>query len=165
MVFLFDAKSKEALVEDVRKRVEELTATRVAPKGVTVRDLLPSDCGLSTNEEWTFTSGSSAGSFDMVDTTVPDNKYFAIYGVANQGTTEIINAINVKVGGSDKRRWCIQPMYALQDKILIFPHDEVIIIQENSDFTISGYADTASTTQELILLGVVGEQKGKTIDK
>ncbi len=166
MVFLFDEKSKEALVEDVRRRVEELTATRVAPKGVTVRDLVPSDCELSTNEEWTFTSGSAAGSFAMVDNkTVPDNKYIAIYGVANKGTTEVINTIKVTVGGSAKRLWCVQPMYALQDKVLILPHDEVIIIQENSNYTITGYADTASTAQDLILLGVIGEQKGKTIDK
>ncbi|MDP2665187.1 MAG: hypothetical protein Q8P23_00865 [bacterium] len=169
--------------------VEE--ALRGFPTGtqVTVRDLRPTDLGL-TNGEWTETS-STDNSFTAMAVSaksIADETYVAIYGIGMLSLTILaddliakppISAIRITVGASKVAQWSVYPLWkntayvetSTSDLVTAVFSDPLygilqspIIIGKNGVITMEMYNIEETIVFKPIVLGFVCEKQGKTFN-
>jgi len=151
-------------IRELEAKVAKLTKA-VVTGDVTVREAVPEDF-VSGKTDWSFSVTGGAWN-DIIDTTIDEGKFVAIYGVVCLDATQTAHLLKIKVGGADKRLIPLAVAYDGSDKgrAIYFGPDEAIIIQERSKLTISVYADSGASAVNLQILAKVGEQMGKTIHK
>lgn len=124
-----------------------------------VRDLMPSDIGFS-NEDWTVSASTANTYNDFTSTTVADNRFIAIYGVAGVDT-DIVSAVRFTSGAKTLDIWSLQEIRALQNRFKAAKRP--IILRQNTAIDIDIYA-TSTGSVTMPLLGRVCELKGRTVE-
>ncbi|MDP2665188.1 MAG: hypothetical protein Q8P23_00870 [bacterium] len=185
--FLPQSTIEEVIALTQKTLVDE--ALRGFPVGtkVTLRDLLPSDLGL-TNQEWTETS-STDNTFTAMAVSaksIADETYVAIYGMGILTVTLLtadliakppVSAIRWTVGASKVAQWSIYPLWkntayitttsgataAFTDPLYGIAQSP-IIIGKNGVVTMEMYNIEASIVFKPIVLGFVCEKQGKTFN-
>lgn len=162
----FTAQTLEMIKEQVKakalqKAVEEKVVATEAD--AVVRELLPTDLGASENV-WKQTL-SSAGAYNTVyNVDLDDKKVVVIYGaIVPSGTTA--TALRFNLGNAKVLDiWGLEKAKYLQDPVMI--SDSPIYYKKSASIKIEAYCPSGTTTpvdDNVVLLGVVVEPKGKTI--
>jgi len=124
-----------------------------------VRDLMPSDLGF-TNEDWSVTPSTANAYNDFTSTTVADNRFIAIYGVAGVDADNV-TAIKFTSGAKTLDIWSLQEIQALQNKFKAAKRP--IILRQNTQIDIDIYT-TSTDAVTIPFLGRVCEVKGRVVE-
>ena len=153
-----DIKAIQAQVDE--KLLEIASRELGVPRDqLVVRDALPDeDFGFST-PQYTITP-SAAGWNDFVNTTVDDNRFIAIYGIA---AVDADNVTYVKFtsGAKTLDYWEVESLQAQQNKFKIATSP--IILRQNTAIRIQIYA-TSTDSVIMPLLARVVEVKGRIVE-
>jgi hypothetical protein len=143
--------------------VAQIAATRPA----VVRDLRPYDLGDTTNTDYFTVTYTGTGWQTIYSTTVPNRKAYGIYGISLPNTTQVTTAIRIRAGASTARWIMLQELYDGNTKegrtVYLYPDDQ-LVVQENNQLVIEGYALSA-TTDNVVILGFVGEPETEIVYK
>lgn len=123
-----------------------------------VRSLTPEDLGMGTKA---FGFDVGVGANTIVNSTIADNRFIAIAGVAYAGTA--IDQVDINAGGSARAVFNLMPVFVKQTPIAYTP--EPVIIEQNQGLTITAHANAVSTNESLGFLGVVVEKRGLVIGR
>jgi len=143
--------------------VETALAGTKARKLLDVRDLLPSDIGL-TNEVWYERTGSSKNTWEnsaIASKTIADGRWICIWGVTDNSEVPSVSALRFDVGGSKVALWHLDKLNGLEHKAAIALSP--VIVSEGISLTIEHYVKVASSQTELIYDGCVVEVSGKKL--
>jgi len=146
------------------KLIREVSARLAIPREqVVVRDLLPkTDMGLTT-EVWITPTLAANAWTKYFDKELPNRRFVAFYGVANNAADPIATGVYLKLGptGATARAvWEIEELYA--DEIPVGVTDEIILYRGGEHIFVEVYAKAAGT-EPLVLLGMVGEPYGELV--
>ena len=151
--------------EILRRAQEQLGLPR---EEIILRPMRPEDIGYST-AKFKSSVTTTLGWNTLVNTyTICDNRFVCISGVFTEESTPVrIHQIKINRAGSDARYWQVQRV-ALQDNHEMHV-DDPIIIDQNTQLTISGYNGLLTTTgtstwEELGFIGCVAEKRGMLIN-
>lgn len=154
--------------ELIRRALEKKIARR--REDLIVRDLKPTDIGLS-NDVWTEDfSGGTANSWNRVTPSSGkdvEDKIIGIYGVANDASTPLTVGLRFTQGaeGRDvevRGEYFFQEMYVKQEPKAVF--SEPVIFEDDETMNIYAYI-RATGTDGLILRGRVVEPASKVVGK
>lgn len=154
----------DSLEEAALTKLQEIAERDLGDdKSLVIRDLIPSDLGL-TYEVWFETTGATANTWensDIADKTVADERFIVIWGIIDASETIAVSAIRFTVGGSQVAKWSL-------DKLAMDPNRQgaarsPIFISQNTDITIEHYVKVANSGTELIFVGAVCEREGKVL--
>lgn len=151
----FDAYREAAIA----KVIEEATAALKGQRLV-VRDLMPTDLGLS-NEVWYETTGATANQWensDIADKEVADNTFVCIWGVTDLGEAPAVSALKFTIGGAEQAIWNLDKMIKMEHRAAIALSP--LIISQNIALTIEHYVKQADAGVEIAFDGVVCEKEG-----
>lgn len=169
MYYNSDYRAISEVIAKYETKLKDLLAPKVAPKGVTVRQALPTDFGLTTNE-WKVTAPASTSDWVnwINNYTVPDDEYRAILGFFNYDAThKVAKAVKITAGSSDIRLIPLEDIYAAGN-VKVLGDDEVAIMQAGTVFSVRAYvvnSDTSAVDQNLGIIGLVAEPEGRKIAK
>ena len=162
----FTAQSFEMLRDEIKnKALEKAVAEKVVSSEVdaVVRDLLPSDLG-ATDEKFEQTLNTAGAYNTIYNVDLDEKKVVVIYGAVvpsgTNGTALKFNLGNAKVIDIVE----LEKAKYMRDPILIL--DNPIIYGKSASIKIEEYCPngvTTPATDNIVLLGVVVEPKGKTI--
>lgn len=150
--------------EDFLKQVVEQAKTGL--KGnvkMTVRDIVPSDLGL-TNEVWYETTGATANQWedsDIDSKAIEDKTWVCIWGVTDNSETPAVSAVRFDVGGAKLALWHLDKLNRLQHRTAIARSP--IIIEPSLELTIEHYVKVANSGVDICFDGVVVEREGLTL--
>ena len=146
-----------ASVQIIKARaIKELN---LPPDQIIVRPMRPDDLGLTA--EWNWNTGTSNDTATYINAaTVADNRFMAIYGVADP--LGYVSQLKINRGGSDARIWNIQAINNFTNNIGYM--DDPVTLDQNTQVTITGFATTDNSAYKLILVGVVAERRGIVIN-
>jgi len=145
-------------------KVEKTAIDRLKGARVTVRDLLPSDLGL-TNDVWYETTGSSANTWedsDIADKEIADNTFVCIWGVTILSNEPSVSALKVKISNAVKAIWSLDKLVDRDVKVAVVKSP--IIITQNMRVTIQHYVKIANAGIEIAFDGCVVEKEGVKIN-
>ena len=135
---------------------------------IILRPLRPEDIGYSTSK-FKNTLSTTLGWNNLVSTyTITDNRFVCITGVFTEESTPTrVHQVKINRAGSDARIWNVQRV-ALQDDNEMHV-DDPIIIDQNTQLTITGYNGLLTTTgsntwEEFGFIGCVAEKRGMLIN-
>jgi len=162
----FTAASVEARREEIKRRALQLA---IESKVVTseaeavVRDLLATDLGAS-EPHWTQTLNTDGAYNQIYNVDLDDKKIVVIYGaIVPEGTNA--SALKFSLGTSKVIDiWDIDKAKYTEDHMVIA--DEPIVYNKSATINIEAFLPSGVTTpatDNIVLLGVVVEPKGKTI--
>ena len=152
----------KAIEQDVKEYLLRVAVERtgVPREKWVIRDLLPTDLGLSTNE-WSFDYSTANDYNQVIDTTLGDRVFIAIFGVAVRDPSPVATVIKFQKAAQVKDIISLEDLYVYEEPVAYF--EEPIVYEENDDVDIYIYATSTKTGEKLILLGYIAELKGKTI--
>lgn len=156
--------SVKPLIARAVEEVEALAVSRLKGARVTVRDLLPSDLGL-TNDVWYETTGATANQWensDVADKEIADNTFVCIWGLTVLSDEPSVSAVKLKVSNAVKAIWALDKLVPRDVKVGIA--DSPIIITQNMKVTIQHYVKTANAGIEIAFDGCVVEKEGLKIN-
>lgn len=145
--------------EAVRKIEDAIKAKGKSPADYAIRDLQPTDLGFS-NDVWKYTYSAATTEENIVNMTIGDDTFIAIYAVANRSTNPVTTRLTFYKGTIPLKKINVEDMYVedVPKKVL----DEPLVWSESDILKIVGYAESASTDR-LIFKGFIAEPKGKTV--
>lgn len=157
----------ELRVEDIialRNRALDALADAVRRAGklaeeFQVRNILPTDLGLAA-DKWAFAYAAADTETNLVNTTLPDNKFVVFYGVASLSATPLTYKLVFKSKAAVKDVVQIESIYVQRDNPVGYFRDP-IVFSENSSLMITGWAKAAGT-DALVLIGFICEKKGES---
>jgi len=151
-----------ALEEDVKEKLLEIAVSRtgVPRERWVIRDLLPTDLGLSA-DTWSFDYATANAYNQIIDTKLGDRTFIIIFGVAINDPAPKATVIKFQRAAQVKDVISIEDLHVVEEPIAYF--EEPIVYEENEDVDIYVYATETKTGEKLILLGYIAEEKGKTI--
>lgn len=150
--------------EDFLKKVIETAKTGM--KGnvkMTVRDIIPSDLGL-TNEVWYETTGASANTWEnsaIATKAIADKTWVCIWGLTDNSETPSVSALRFDVGGAKQALWHLDKLNRLQHRVAIA--SKPIIIEPSLELTIEHFVKIANSGVDICFDGVVVEREGLTL--
>ena len=152
----------KSLEQDVKEYLLKVAVERtgVPREKWVVRDLLPTDLGL-TSDEWSFDYSTADAYNQIIDTTLGDRKFVVIFGIAIQDPNPKGTVIKFQKAAQVKDIIGIQDLFIAEEPIAYL--EEPILYEENDDVDIYVYATEAKTGEKLILIGYIAELKGVTI--
>jgi len=163
-----DARNK-CCNEVLRRAQEQLGLPR---EEIILRPMRPEDVGwnpLGRTPKFKVSIKTTLGWNQLVSTyTIADNRFVCISGVFTEESTPTrIHQIKINRAGSDARYWPVQRV-AMQDDNELHV-DDPIIIDQNTQLTITGYnglltTTSANTWEEFGLIGCVAEKRGMLIN-
>lgn len=163
-----DARNK-CCTEILRRAQEQLGLPR---EEIILRPLRPEDIGWNTADQKPKfrVQLTNTYTWNALVTTYPieDNRFVCITGVfTEEDSPTRIHQIKITRAGSDARYWQVQRV-ALQDNKEMHV-DDPIIIDQNTQLTITGYNGMLTTTgtntwEEFGLIGCVAEKRGMLIN-
>jgi len=175
-----DGIRRAAILQCAKVAAETLKGAKL-----TVRDLVPTDLGL-TNNEWTETTGATDNQWEdtsIADQTIDDDRFVVLWGcrfitlhqVSNVPAPPI-SALRIDVGGGLVAQWDLYPIVnsytintgtAAGEKAAIRPiagiTESPIIITQGIAVTIRRYVIETATTYKLAFDGAVAEKEGKVL--
>jgi len=151
-----------SLEEDVKERLLELAVsqTGIPRERWVIRDLLPSDLGLST-DEWKFDYTSANAYNTVIDTTVPDRKFIVIFGIAILDPAPVATVIKFKEAADIKDVIEIEDLLVKREPEGYL--EEPIEYEQKDKVKIEIYATATKTGEKIVLKGYIAELKGETI--
>lgn len=141
----------------------------VAGHKITVRDLRPTDVGL-TNDVWQETTGATANTWENsavaggTTYTIADDRFIVIWGLTynlKDGDTPAVAAVRLEIGGSKVAIWHLDKLLQCQNKTAITLSP--IIICQSIEIKIEHYVKVASAGVEIIYDGACAEKEGKLL--
>jgi len=132
-------------------------------KRLDVRDLMPSDIGL-TNEVWYERTGATKNTWEnsaIATKKIADGRWICIWGVTDNSEVPSVSALRFDAGGSKVAMWHLDKLNGLQHKAAIAMSP--VIVSEGISLTIEHYIKVASSQTELIYDGCVVEVTGKKL--
>jgi len=155
--------------EILKRAQEQLGLPR---EEIILRPLRPEDIGwnpLGVTPKFKVGLATTLGWNNLVATyTIADNRFVCITGVFTEESTPTrIHQIKINRAGSDARIWNVQRV-SLQDDHEMHV-DDPIIIDQNTQLTITGYNGLLTTTgtstwEEFGMIGCVAEKRGMLIN-
>jgi hypothetical protein len=160
-----------AVLKAVEDKVRALALAKSPTGEVTVRMGTAQDLGVA-NAEWLYTTTVQNAWDPMIAAyTIPDNTYVGIVAVFDYtpiATPPAMTTVRVQAGGSFKRLWALEDSKASAQGNLMyeaFDEDEVIILADSTVVTIDAWVNAAALPENIGFVLVIGEPKGRTIDK
>jgi len=147
----------------IKLAVEEAIRGTKGKRSLDIRDLFPSDIGL-TNEVWYERTGSSDNTWEnsaIATKTISDGRWICIWGVTDNSEVPSVSALRFNVGGSKVAMWHLDKLNGLWHKAAIAMSP--IIVSEGITLTIEHYVKVASSQTELVYDGCVVEVSGKKL--
>jgi len=154
----------QLLIDAAINKVEKTAVDRLKGARVTVRDLLPSDLGL-TSDVWYETTGSSANTWedsDIADKEIADNTFVCIWGVTILTDEPSVSAVKIKIANATKAIWALDKLAEREAKVAVAKTP--IIITQNMKVTIQHYVKMANAGIEIAFDGCVVEKEGVKIN-
>lgn len=150
-------------VDNIKARAIDLLKKAIAARGKNpddfiIRDLLPTDLGAS-NDEWKVSYASAYTDTTIFNTTLPEDKFIVIFGVANGDANPGTTKLKFWVGTVPARIISLQDVYVEEVPKKYF--DPIIWI-ESQALKIEGYSNRTGD-EVLIFKGYVAEPKGKNV--
>jgi len=159
-----DARNK-CCNEVLRRAQEQLGLPR---EEIILRSLRPEDIGYSA-PKFKNSLTTTLGWNSLITTyTITDNRFVCISGVFTEESTPTrVHQIKINRAGSDARIWNVQRVAIVEDNQMHV--DDPIIIDQNTQLTITGYNGPLTTTgtstwEEFGFIGCVAEKRGMTIN-
>lgn len=152
--------AQKKMVEDLKKRA--MKELKLPANEIVIRNLRPTDLGLS-NPAWTFNI-SSAGLWNtMVNITVADSRFIGINGIVYLETSaQSISELKITRMATIAKYWNIEGAILCENPYQFI--DDPIIIDQNTNLTIEGYATGTNATEKMGFLGAVAEKRGLLIN-
>jgi len=147
---------REKAVTELQKAI---TAKGKRPEDYVIRDLQPTDLGLST-DVWSFSYASATTDTNLINITVPDDTFISIFAIANRSDSPLTTRLTFYKGTIPVKKINVEDMYVEEVKKKVL--DEPLVWSESDVLRIVGYAE-ATGTDRLIFKGFVAEPKGKTV--
>lgn len=133
------------------------TQSHLRDDDIVVRPLRPQDLGQST-QYWSLAGATSAGWNDVINTTVSNDRYIAIYGVASNESIANLTQIRMQREQSYARYYSTEMLAGFESKIGYVT--DPITISEKTNITIGIYQTTAATITKTSFIGAVAEKRG-----
>ena len=131
------------------------------PEDYVIRDLLPTDLGLSS-DVWSHTYSAATTDENIVSKTLDDDRFVVIYAVANASASPLTTKLTFYRGSIPIKIYGLEDMY-IEDVPKKFL-DEPLVWSEGEKIVIKGYA-SATGDDKIIFKGYIAEPKGETIGK
>ena len=147
--------------ETIAKAMRELGLSR---DGLVVRPLRAEDIGFTAPEFLKAPSATYAWGNIVNTITIADNRFVIINGVNRgfgQGITNAYSQLRITKSGKTARIWNIQGVEDLVGNTLYWT--DPVVINQNNQLTIEGYA-VRSTTDKMVILGAAVEKRGLIIN-
>jgi len=162
----FTAASVEARREEIKQKALQIAVESkvvASEADAVVRDLLPTDIGAS-EPHWEQTLNTAGGYNQVYNADLDDKRIVVIYGaIVPEGTNA--SALKFNLGTSKVIDiWDLDKAKHTEDHMIIA--DEPIIYHKSATVNIEAYLPSGVTTpatDNIVLLGIVVEPKGKTI--
>lgn len=146
-----------AVLAEVSKKL------RISPEKLVVRDIRPKEDLDYTYTTWFESTGATAAQYETMSSgTMSDRRFIGLYGVKDDSEVTNVTKIRIKVGNSVKAIWHLQNLYSEGGPRIGFC-PSVVIIPQNSPYTIERYIHNASSPAQIILKGFVVEPYGKVL--
>jgi len=153
-----DLKAVEASVEEMLLDIAS-RELGVARENLVVRDSDPkTDFGL-TNSVWEATLSTANTYTDVVDTTIADNRFVAIYGINR--ATDNFSLVKFVSGAKTLDIWNTENIYNLRNQIKVVRSP--IVLRQNTPIKIQVYATTTGTARPLFYAKTC-EVKGRIVE-
>jgi len=124
---------------------------------LSVRSLRPNDLGLGST--WSVNLASANAWNTVINASVPSGRFVCLKSVSYSGTAA--EAIRVNAGASTVLETNIEMIPGITTTHTASIPD--VIVQQNQNITVQVYASAVSATDNLILSGVVVEQRGMVV--
>jgi len=155
-------------IQDLRdgftmKTIDEAIRAKGGRKNLDVRDLMPSDIGL-TNEVWYERTGSSDNTWEnsaIASKSIGKERWICIWGITDNSEVPSVSALRFDVGGSKVALWHLDKLNRLEHRAAIAMSP--VIISEGISLTIDHYVKVASSQVEICYDGCVVEVSGKKL--
>jgi len=138
---------------------------RVPKEKLIVRDLRPKEDLDYTYASWAEISSATTAAYEtMTSGTMGDQRFVGIYGVMDNSETIAASKLRIKVGNSIKTIWVLENLYSLSDggpRIGFAP--SVVIVPQNTPYTIQRYVTQGSLPANIVLKGFVVEPFGRVL--
>ncbi|MBW2559623.1 MAG: hypothetical protein JRE40_02085 [Deltaproteobacteria bacterium] len=146
-----------AVVREVSRKL------RISPEKLVVRDIRPKDDLDYTYASWYERTGATAAQYETMSSgTMSDRRFIGLYGVKDDTEVTNVTKIRIKVGNSIKAIWHLQNLYS-NDGSRIGLSPSVVIIPQNTPYTIERYVHNATSPAQIVLKGFVVEPYGKVL--
>lgn len=132
-------------------------------KRLDVRDLMPSDIGL-TNEVWYERTGTSDNTWEnsaIASKAIGRDRWVCIWGITDNSEVPSVSALRFDVGGSKVALWHLDKLNRLEHRAAIAMSP--VIVSETINLTIEHYVKVASSQVEICYDGCVVEVSGKKL--
>lgn len=137
--------------------------TKLSPDRLVVRDIRPKEDLDYTLTTWFEVTGATAAQYETMSTgTMGDGRFTGIYGIKDDSEVINVTKIRINVGNSIKAIWHLQNLYSTSGPRIGFS-PSVVIIPQNTPYTIQRYVQNASSPAQLVLRGFVVEPYGKVL--
>jgi len=145
--------------EALRLLEDRIIARGKKPEEYMVRELLPTDIGL-TDDEWKFTYTAAKTATSLVSYDLKEDVFVVIYGVANRSTVPRTLWLSFWKGNKALGMIAMEDMYIedVPKKVLVRP----LVWQEEDKVLIYGYADSTGD-DELIFKGYTATKIEKAV--
>jgi len=147
----------------IRLAIEAAVEGTNGEKKLDVRDLMPSDIGL-TSEVWYERTGATKNTWEnsaIASKKIADGRWICIWGVTDNSEVPSVAALRFAAGGSKVAMWHLDKLNGLQHKAAIAMSP--VIVSEGISLTIEEYVKVANSQVELIFDGCVVEISGKKL--
>ena len=149
----------KALISTARARLEAAIKEKGKdPKDYDFIDLMPSDLGL-TNDEWKHTYSNAYTYESLVNKTLDDDVFVAIYAIYNRSGTPVTTKVRFWRGSIPIKEFYLEDMY-VEDVPKKYIDPEVW--SEGEVIKIEGYA-TSATEDRVGFAGIKAVSKGKVL--
>jgi len=164
LLYLFTRKKEEAIrlaepVPESPKTPEEealskaMGEMRLSREDIVVRNLLPSDFGLTT-----FSFNVNPGWNTIISNSVPDQTYILLKGLFYTGTN--VTQVKISIGAAAREVWSISGIAAMENKV--YRDMTPSLASQNQLIRIEVYAQNAGT-ENINFDGQVFEKRGITV--
>lgn len=147
----------------IQLTIEKAVEGTEGKKKLDVRDLMPSDIGL-TNEVWYERTGATKNTWEnsaIASKKIADGRWICIWGVTDNSEVPSVSALRFDAGGSKVALWHLDKLNGLQHKAAIAMSP--VIVSEGISLTIEHYVKVAASQTELVYDGCVVEISGKKL--
>jgi len=157
-----------ALEEAIKAELKRRAAARLAiPEDqLVIRDVMPKTDLDLTNEVWITPTLTANAWTKYYEIKLPDNKFIAFFGAANNAADPIATAIGLRLGpgGAAGTKGVMQLEELYADEIPVGVLDEPIIYDAGATIYVDVYAKAAGT-EPLVVKGKVCEPFGVLVSK
>ena len=133
------------------------------PEGLIARDALPDEDFDHRSHSWHEVTGATADVYEtMMDGTLADNRFVAIYGAVDWTDYPSVSALRFTIGGSQRVVWNLENLYSNGGPRVGLTAGPILIPQ-NTPYTVARYVEHETVTAFIVLKCVVVEPVGKLV--